>query len=133
LEKYGKLFSNSLRFHALVNSDIKIFGFGSEKWISLVGKKLPYFSNSYMDENSYFVIVFAGPNLPKITDEAAMVPTPDGTGVVLIGGSATRKDLYELKCSSSSCNWSLMEQQLSVHRSLHVVMYVPDSFVNCEH
>jgi hypothetical protein len=62
LEKYGKLFSNcgkskfltlTLRFHALVNSGIKIFGFGTEKWISLVGKKLPYFSNSYMDENSY--------------------------------------------------------------------------------
>jgi hypothetical protein len=35
---------------------IKIFGFGSEKWISLVGKKLPYFSNSYMDENSYWTI-----------------------------------------------------------------------------
>jgi hypothetical protein len=31
----------TLRFHALVNSGIKIFGFGSEKWISLVGKKLP--------------------------------------------------------------------------------------------
>jgi hypothetical protein len=62
LEKYGKLFSNcgkstfltlTLRFHALVNSGIKIFGFGKEKWISLVGKKLAYFSNSYMDENSY--------------------------------------------------------------------------------
>jgi hypothetical protein len=62
LEKYGKLFSNcgkssfltlTLRFHALVNSGIKIFGFGSEKWIFLVGKNLPYFSNSYMDENSY--------------------------------------------------------------------------------
>jgi hypothetical protein len=42
-------------FHALVNSGIKIFGFGSENRISLVGKKLPYFSNSYMDENSYFI------------------------------------------------------------------------------
>jgi hypothetical protein len=60
----GSFFSNcgkstfltlTLRFHALVNSGIKIFGFGSEKWISLVGKKLPYFSNSYMDENSYFL------------------------------------------------------------------------------
>jgi hypothetical protein len=64
LEKYGKLFSNcgkssfltlTLRFHALVNSGIKIFGFGSEKWIFLVGKNLPYFSNSYMDENSYLL------------------------------------------------------------------------------
>jgi hypothetical protein len=38
-----------VRFHALV-----IFGFGSEKWISLVGKKLPYFYNPYIDENRYF-------------------------------------------------------------------------------
>jgi hypothetical protein len=65
LEKNGKLFSScrkstfltlTLRFHALINSGIKIFGFGSEKWISLVGKKLPYFSNSYMDENSDLLI-----------------------------------------------------------------------------
>jgi hypothetical protein len=48
----------TLRFHALVNSGIKIFGFGSEKWISLVGKKLPYFSNSYMDENSYLDSIY---------------------------------------------------------------------------
>jgi hypothetical protein len=50
----GVVLTLTLRFHALVNSGIKIFRFGSEKWISLVGKKLPYFSNSYMDENSYF-------------------------------------------------------------------------------
>jgi hypothetical protein len=66
---------------------------------------------------------------------AAMVPTPDGTGVVLIGGvrdySYGAKDLYELKCSSSSCNWSLMEQKTIVYRYFHVAMYVPDSFANC--
>jgi hypothetical protein len=37
---------------------IKIFGFLSEKWISLVGKKLPYFSNSYLAD--------AGKNVSKI-------------------------------------------------------------------
>jgi hypothetical protein len=63
---------------------------------------------------------------------AAMVPTPDGTGVVHIGGDTTRKDLYELKCSSSTCNWSLQKQKLTVSRYLHVAMYVPDSFVVCE-
>jgi hypothetical protein len=30
---------STLRFHALVNSGIKIFGFGSEKWISRSWKK----------------------------------------------------------------------------------------------
>jgi hypothetical protein len=56
-----------------------------------------------------------------------MVPTPDGTGVVHIGGYSTLKDLYELNCSSSSCNWSLMDQTLSVDRWRPVAMYVPDS------
>jgi hypothetical protein len=62
-----------------------------------------------------------------------MTPTPDGTGVVLIGGWNTRRDLYQLKCSVSSCNWSLMEQTLSVERHGHIAMYVPDNLIECEH
>jgi hypothetical protein len=73
---------------------------------------------------------FAGPL--KATYGAAMVPTPDGTGVVLIGGDPAHKELYELKCSSSDCIWSKMDQKLSVARMFHVAMYVPDNFVNCE-
>jgi hypothetical protein len=62
-----------------------------------------------------------------------MVPTPDGTGVVLIGGSDTRKDLFEMKCSPSYCYWKLMElQHLSIARTRPVAMYIPDSFVVCE-
>jgi hypothetical protein len=77
--------------------------------------------------------VFAGPDLPKATMGAAMVPTPDGTGVVLIGGSYTRKDLHELKCTTGGCQWSLMAQHLSVERRYHIAFYVPDSFAVCEH
>jgi H+/gluconate symporter-like permease len=70
--------------------------------------------------------VFAGPDLPQATGQGAtMVPMPDGTGVVLIG------DVYELKCSSTYCNWSLMEKHLSVSRWYAVAMYVPDSFAVC--
>jgi hypothetical protein len=63
--------------------------------------------------------VFAGSNVPKASKKSKMVLTPDGTGVVLIGGSFTKQDLYELQCSSSSCNWCLMEQRLSVERVDH--------------
>jgi hypothetical protein len=77
--------------------------------------------------------VFAGPDLPQATVGAAMVPTPDGTGVVLIGGSPTRKDLHELKCTTGGCQWSLMAQHLSVKRYYHIALYVPDSFAACEH
>jgi hypothetical protein len=61
-----------------------------------------------------------------------MVPSPDGTGVVLIGGSYAMNLLYELKCSSTTCKWSLMEQQLQVRREHSVAMYVPSSFGVCE-
>jgi hypothetical protein len=82
--------------------------------------------------------VFTGPNLHKAIYSAAMVPNPDRTGVVLIGGNplndewSSDKDLYELKCSSSSCNWSPMEQKLNVARNGLVAMYGPDSFADCE-
>jgi hypothetical protein len=77
--------------------------------------------------------VFAGPDLPKATKGAAMVPTPDGTGVVLIGGLNIKKDLHELKCSSSFCIWKKLNKQLSVNRFRAVAFYVPDSFSVCDH
>jgi hypothetical protein len=78
--------------------------------------------------------VFAGPDLPQGINGAAMVPTPDGTGVVLIGGDPhTRKDLHELKCSSTECNWMKLNKQLSVDRYYAVAFYVPDSFAVCDH
>jgi isoleucyl-tRNA synthetase len=77
------------------------------------------------------MVVFAGPDLPKPTYAAAMVLTPDGTGVVHMGGEFTKKDFFELKCSESICNWSLMDQKLNVDRVYSVAMYVPDSFVDC--
>jgi hypothetical protein len=57
------------------------------------------------------------------------LPTPDGTGVILIGGIFTDRDLRELKCTSTSCNWRLMEKQLSVQRYLPVA----SSYAVCEH
>jgi hypothetical protein len=74
----------------------------------------------------------SGPDLPKPTDGAAIVTTPDGSGVVLIGGYNTLTDLLELKCSSSSCTWSLMEPTLTADRYGSVSMLVPDSFAVCE-
>jgi hypothetical protein len=58
-----------------------------------------------------------------------MVPTPDGTGVVLIGGYHARKDLYELICTSNSCNWNSLDQKLSVNRFQSVAIAMD---VDCE-
>jgi hypothetical protein len=38
---------------------------------------------------SALFLCVAGPDLPKATNVGAMVPTPDGTGVVFIGGYFT--------------------------------------------
>jgi hypothetical protein len=78
-------------------------------------------------------VCFAGPDLPQAAWGEAMVPTPDGTGVVLIGGANTEKDLYELKCSSRSCNWKKPIKQLSVPRFYVVALLVPDTFALCKH
>jgi hypothetical protein len=78
--------------------------------------------------------VFTGPDLPQATRGAAMVPTPDGTGVVLIGGYPNTKVLLELKCSTTAaCNWMKLRKQLSFKRAFAVTLYVPDSFAVCEH
>jgi hypothetical protein len=76
--------------------------------------------------------LFAGPSLNGETSTGVLVPTPDGTGVVLIGGHDYLRDLHELKCSSTDCKWIRMDQQLRFDREHHVAMYVPDSFVDCE-
>jgi hypothetical protein len=77
--------------------------------------------------------VFAGPDLHQAPSGAAMVPTPDGTGVVLIGGYNIKKELHELKCSSGGCQWIMMAKHLSFSREDHIAFYVPDSFAFCEH
>jgi hypothetical protein len=60
-----------------------------------------------------------------------MVATPDGTGVIHIGGHYTSTDLYLMSCSVTSCNWKLMDKKLEVSRAQCVAMYVPDSMVEC--
>jgi hypothetical protein len=91
------------------------------------------FQIEFLFISALFFCLFAGPDLPERTWAAAMVPTPDGTGVVLIGGVWTEKDLHELKCTTWGCQWSLMAQHLSVGRRYHIAFYVPDSFADCEH
>jgi hypothetical protein len=60
-----------------------------------------------------------------------MVPTPEGTGVIHIGGVYTSKDTYFMSGSGTSCNWKSMGKKLEVYRTDPVVMYVPDSMVEC--
>ena len=58
--------------------------------------------------------------------------------LVVIGGvdnfdeDSVSKDLFELCCLESGCQWREMEPKLKVGRSHMVAMMVPDDLTNCE-
>jgi hypothetical protein len=77
--------------------------------------------------------LIAGPKLPKKLSGASLVPSPDGQGVILIGGySATdQSSMYKLICDQLGCKWSKMEQQLQIARDRAVAMLIPNHLTNC--
>jgi hypothetical protein len=65
-----------------------------------------------------------------------MLPSPDGQGVILMGGlSVTNNEyqssMYKLICDQLGCKWSEMEQQLKIPRRYLVAMLIPDTLTNC--
>jgi hypothetical protein len=64
-----------------------------------------------------------------------MLPSPDGQGVILMGGSDTnnaiQSSMYKLICDQLGCKWSEMEQQLIIARSSLVAMLIPNQLTNC--
>jgi hypothetical protein len=67
---------------------------------------------------------------------ASLVPSPDGQGVIVIGGYSTtdhadQSSIYKLICDQLECKWSEMEQQLKIPRDLFVAMLIPDTLTNC--
>ena len=76
----------------------------------------------------FFFILIAVGSLPTTHDSnfvgARALPSTTGNGAYL----QNEEFLYELSCTTSSCNWSEMTQQLSTPVYLAVMMYLPDSF-----
>jgi hypothetical protein len=65
-----------------------------------------------------------------------LLPSPDGQGVILIGGWSTTDDanqsaMYKLICDQLCCKWPEMEQQLKIARSYFVAMLIPDTLTKC--
>jgi hypothetical protein len=79
--------------------------------------------------------IIALPKLPKKLISASLLPSPDGQGVILMGGSdpdyAHQSSMYKLICDQLGCKWSEMEQQLKIARKLSVAMLIPDTLTNC--
>jgi hypothetical protein len=65
-----------------------------------------------------------------------MVTSPDGQGVIVIGGATfipteDQSALYQLNCNESGCEWHEMEQKLKIARERFVAMLIPDILTNC--
>ena len=80
----------------------------------------------------------SGPKLPFELGHSAMITSPRGS-VVLVGGynddeEEALSDLWELKVSSSGSllEWTRMEQRLSVTRSYHLAIPIPDELTSCQ-
>ena len=77
---------------------------------------------------------FPGPYLPKPLLAHSMVSSKNS--VVILGGldnvDGVSKDLFELSCLETGCQWREMEQKLKVGRSHMVALMVPDDLTNCE-
>ncbi len=71
-----------------------------------------------------------GPVLYKNVSNAWLVPSPDGEGVILIGGDLGT-EILEMRCQGLSCQWKPMEQRLKYPRYDAIVMYIPDYLTYC--
>ena len=63
----------------------------------------------------------------------AMVTSPDGQGVLNIGGHGDRKELLLLECPTNDlndCDWKILKQELKSPRKLMAAMLIPDSLAD---
>ena len=77
------------------------------------------------------ILIFPGPKLPFQLEGSAMVPSPSGRGLVVIGGyngneGKSSNVLLELK--GSSMEWVPLKQTLEYARYRHVAIPIPDEW-----
>ena len=80
-----------------------------------------------------------GPNLPLKISGSQMISSPEGTGVILVGGyfkhmiarEGYSNTLYEWNGDFTS-KWRRLEQTLQFGRKNHLVIPLPDKYVKCD-
>ena len=84
-------------------------------------------------------LTFTGPDLPYklIEINQAMVTSPDGMGIIIVGGYNEYSNSGEKRILESRFDgfkflpWQVMDQELENARSNHVVIPIPNSITNC--
>ena len=66
-----------------------------------------------------------------------MVTSPDGMGIIIVGGYNRDSRSYEKRILESRFDgskflpWQIKDQELEIERSTHVVIPIPKSITNC--
>ena len=78
----------------------------------------------------------SGPSLPNPVSNInqGMVTSPDGGGVMIIGGytSSNSKSPKILELRAGDSSWQEHDQELDNGRRRHVVIPVPESITTCQ-
>lgn len=88
-------------------------------------------------EKSSFFLIFTGPELPyDLTSiSSAMVTSPDGMGVIIVGGQSSGQSEIRILESrfdgSKFLPWKAMDHELKYGRKGHVVIPIPNSITTC--
>ena len=79
-------------------------------------------------------MLIPGPNLPYSVSKSQMVTSPDGNGIILLGGVRHGKKILELRRDTNgwASSWTTMKQKLKYSRNLHVAIPVPNELTTCE-
>ena len=99
---------------------------------------LDKFENKREKSKSVF-LTFTGPDLPYgLTNiNQAMVTSPDGMGIIIVGGynsdsSSREKRILKSRFDGSQfLDWQVMDQELKTARAAHVVIPIPKSITTC--
>ena len=82
-------------------------------------------------ENVHKKLLISGPKLPFKLDGSAMVTSPSGKGVIIIGGYRDNKRKYSnalLELKDISKEWVPIKQTLLHARAYHVAIQMPDDW-----
>ena len=90
-------------------------------------------------ENQFLFLLLIGPDLPYnlVEINQAMVTSPDGMGIIIVGGLnldslSTEKKILESRFDGSKfLPWKVMDHELKYGRDNHVVIPIPNSITNC--
>ena len=78
----------------------------------------------------------SGPKLPNYVTSMnmAIVKSPDGGGVMIIGGwtPSTSKSPKILELRAGGSSWQEHDQELDNGRHEHVVIAIPESITSCQ-